>query len=243
MTDMLPGTGRAGAAFPGKFGIIARSAAWRKGRGGGARGEEGEGTKNATRPRIGLERSASRLCLWGAQIWQASGLPEGGTPVADRVSYAAKKNFCKDASWQEISLPGKDFPGGGGWCAQNPRRPCAGRWRMYALHTDAGRNKKMRKLLGASANGFSGAGEDPACRRGGHGPGQACCSRGEVPVGEPHGPGARACWAGPCAAAVAVAGDDAAVADRHARDHCYAHSLSPGRRARRAVSGPGHAGA
>ena len=105
MADMLPGTGRAGAAFPGKSGIIARSATWRKGREGGARGKErGRDKKNATRPRIGLERSASRLCLWEAQIWQASGVPEGG-PFSNLESYAAKRIFCKDASWQEISLP------------------------------------------------------------------------------------------------------------------------------------------
>ena len=100
----------------------------------------------------------------------------------------------------------------------------------------------MRKLRGASAKGISGAGDGLACRRGGHGPGWACCPRGGVPGGETHG-AAQACWAGPCAAVAAVAGDGAAVAGRHTRGHCYAHSLSPGRRARRAGSGPGHAGA
>ncbi|SFV74078.1 hypothetical protein DESPIGER_2256 [Desulfovibrio piger] len=89
MPDMPPGTGRAGAAFPGKSGIIARSAAWRKGREGGVRA--GRGQKNATRPRIGLERSASRLCLWEAQIWQASGLPEGGNLCGSRTLCSKKK--------------------------------------------------------------------------------------------------------------------------------------------------------
>lgn len=63
----------------------------------------GKGQKNATRPRIGLERSASRLCLWEAQIWRSSGVPEGGTICKSR-KLCSKKKFCKDASWQEISL-------------------------------------------------------------------------------------------------------------------------------------------
>ena len=102
MTDMLPGTGRAGAAFPGKSGIIARSAAWRKGRERGRRGGERD---KKTRRAQGLDWSGARRgCACGRHKY--GGLPacrkEG--PSANPESYAAKKNFCKDASWQEISL-------------------------------------------------------------------------------------------------------------------------------------------
>ena len=70
MTGMSPGTGRAGAAFPGKSGIIARSAAWRKGRRGGARGEVEGGNKKRDAPKdwIGAERVAA--------------VPVGGTNMA-----------------------------------------------------------------------------------------------------------------------------------------------------------------
>ena len=70
MADMLPGTGRAGAAFPGKSGIIARSATWRKGREGGARGKERGRDKKRDAPKdwIGAERVAA--------------VPVGGTNMA-----------------------------------------------------------------------------------------------------------------------------------------------------------------
>ena len=154
-----------------------------------------------------------------------------------------QKKFCKDASWQEISLSrqsvSRQWPA---VCAG----PVAGRMRGCGHPRSmpcAGPETKNAEAPGASAKGISGAGDGPACRRGGHGPGRACCPRGGGPGGETHGAAAQACWAGPCAAVAAVAGDGAAVAGRHTRGHCHAHSLSPGRRARRAGSGPGHAGA
>ena len=104
MADMLPGTGRAGAAFPGKSGIIARSATWRKGREGGARGRE-RGRDKKTRRAQGLDWSGARRgCACGRHKYGTSGVPEGG-PFSNPESYAAKRIFCKDASWQEISLP------------------------------------------------------------------------------------------------------------------------------------------
>lgn len=104
MADMLPGTGRAGAAFPGKSGIIARSAAWRKGRGGGARGRE-RGRDKKTRRAQGLDWSGARRgCACGRHKY--GGLPgcRKRRPFSKPESYAAKRIFCKDASWQEISF-------------------------------------------------------------------------------------------------------------------------------------------
>ena len=118
---MSPGTGRAGAAFPGKSGIIARSAAWRKGREGGARGGERR-QKNATRPRIGLERSASRLCLWEAQIWIGFRLAGRGDPLQIQKVMQQKKIFVKMRHGRKYLCLAKVFPGSGG----TVRKACAG---------------------------------------------------------------------------------------------------------------------
>ena len=141
-----------------------------------------------------------------------------------------------------ILVPTKRFPAVAGGVRRACCRPCAG-LRPSPFHALCGAGDEKCGSSGELPQGISGAGDGPACRRGGHGPGRACCPRGGVPGGETHGAAAQACWAGPCAAVAAVAGDGAAVAGRHTRGHCHAHSLSPGRRARRAGSGPGHAGA
>ena len=91
MTDMLPGTGRAGAAFPGKSGIIARSAAWRKGREGRRAGKE-RGDKK-TRRAQGLDWSGARRgCACGRHKYGgSSGVPEGGTICRSRKLCSKKK--------------------------------------------------------------------------------------------------------------------------------------------------------
>lgn len=242
MADMLPGTGRAGAAFPGKSGIIARSATWRKGREGGARGKE-RGRDKKTRRAQGLDWSGARRgCACGRHKYgRLPGYRKGDLFQIQKVMQQ-KEFFVKTRHGRKYPCPAKAFPGSGKRYVPGLSSPHAGRGHT-SFDPDAGRRQKMRKLRRASAKGISDAGDDPACHRVGHGQGRACCPRGGAPGGEPHGPGARACWAGPCAAGAAVAGDGAAVAGRRTRDRCYAHSLSPGGRARRAGSGPGHAGA
>ena len=239
---MLPGTGRAGAAFPGKSGIIARSATWRKGREGGARGRvRGRDKKKRDAPKdwIGAERVAA-VPVGGTNM-ALPGYRKGDLFQIQKVMQQ-KEFFVKTRHGRKYPCPAKALPGSGKRYVPGLSSPHAGRCHT-PFDPDAGRRQKMRKLRRASAKGISDAGDDPACHRVGHGLGRACCPRGGAPGGEPHGPGARACWAGPYAAGAAVAGDGAAVAGRRTRDRCYAHSLSPGGRARRAESGPGHAGA
>lgn len=124
-----------------------------------------------------------------------------------------KKIFVTMRHGRKYPCPDKAFPGSGRRCAQGLLQAVCGAAAIPVPCPVRGRRRKMRKLRGASAKGISGAGDGPACRRGGHGPGWACCPRGGVPGGETHG-AAQACWAGPCAAVAAVAGDGAAVARR-----------------------------
>ena len=116
-----------------------------------------------------------------------------------------KKIFVTMRHGRKYPCPDKAFPGSGRRCAQGLLQAVCGAAAIPVPCPVRGRRRKMRKLRGASAKGISGAGDGPACRRGGHGPGWACCPRDGVPGGETHGVAAQACWAGPCAA---VAADD-----------------------------------
>lgn len=108
-----------------------------------------------------------------------------------------KKIFVKMRHGRKYPCPDKAFPGSGRRCAQGLLQAVCGAAAIPVPCPVRGRRRKMRKLRGASAKGISGAGDGPACRRGGHGPGRACCPVAGVRAGRHMGRRRRLAGLGP----------------------------------------------